>query len=323
MRIVIIGGSDAGISAALRAREVNPNAAVSVYLADDFPNYSICGLPFFLSGETPDWHSLAHRTEFEGIDIRRACPVKHIAPWQKTLSVQVRSGIIESFAYDKLIIATGAVPLRPEIEGIDLPGVYELHTMEDSFKVKEHLDRLGARSAIIVGAGYIGVEMADALSHLGLKVTLVGRSRLVFPSVDSAFGALIEDKLRAHGVEVVNGTEVVSIESKASGLLVTAKSGWQASTDLVLFVVGVRPASDLAREAGIPLGNRGAIQVNSRMETAVPGVYAAGDCVETWHRVLQSYTYLPLGTTSHKQGRVAARTQPGAAGYLQDRLAPR
>ncbi len=313
MKIRIIGGSDAGISAALRAREVDPDAEVSVFLADDFPNYSICGLPFFVSGETPDWHSLAHRTEFEGIDVRRRCPVKNIDLRQKNISVQPPTGSVEPIPYDRLVIGTGAVPVRPAVEGIDLPGVYELHTMDDSFQVKKHLEQLGAKSAIIVGAGYIGVEMADALSHLGLKVTLVGRPRLVFPSVDPAFGALIEDRLRAHGVEVVNGTEVVRIESKASGLLVTAKNGWQASTDLVLFVVGVRPASDLAREAGIPLGDRGAIQVNSRMETAVPGVYAAGDCVETWHRVLQRYTYLPLGTTSHKQGRVAGENAAGGS----------
>lgn len=311
MRIRIIGGSDAGTSAALRAREVNREAEISVFLADDFPNYSICGLPFFLSGETPDWHGLAHRTEFERIEIRRGCPVRHIDLQQKTLSVAGATGAAGSVSYDQLVIATGAVPVRPEFEGSDLPGVCELHTMEDSFKVKKHLQQLGAKSAIIVGAGYIGVEMADALSHLRMEVTLVGRSRVVFPSVDPEFGVLIEDGLRRHGVEVVNGTEVARIESNASGLLVTAKNGWRKTTDLVLLVVGVRPASDLAREAGIPVGERGAIQVNARMETAIPGVYAAGDCVETWHRVLQRFSYLPLGTTSHKQGRVAGENAAG------------
>jgi NADPH-dependent 2,4-dienoyl-CoA reductase/sulfur reductase-like enzyme len=311
MRIRIIGGSDAGISAALRAREVNRDADISVFLADDYPNYSICGLPFFLSGETPDWHSLAHRTEFEGIDIHRSCRVKHIDLRHKTISVQGTTGTVESVSYNQLVIGTGAVPVRPEIEGGKLPGVYELHTMEDSFKVKEHLKQSGAKSAIIIGAGYIGVEMADALCHLGLKVTLVGRSRLVFPRVDPEFRALIESRLQEHGVEVVNGKEVAKIESVAPGLLVTAKDGWRKGGDLVLLVVGVRPDSDLAREAGIPLGSRGAIQVNSRMETAIPGIYAAGDCAETWHRVVQRFTYQPLGTTSHKQGRVAGENAAG------------
>ena len=311
MRIRIIGGSDAGISAALRVREMSSEADIGVFLADDFPNYSICGLPFFLSGETPDWHSLAHRTEFEGISIHRNCPVKHIDIGQKQLTVQGTAGVIQSVQYDKLVIATGAVPIRPGFEGNDLPGVYELHTMEDSFNVRKQLERADAKSAIIIGAGYIGVEMADALSHRGMAVTLVGRSEVVFPSVDHEFGALIEDMLRKHGVEVVSGTEVARIESRPTGLLVTAKDGWRKSADLVLLVTGVRPASDLAREAGIPIGHGGAIKVNSRMETGLPGVYAAGDCVETWHRTLQRYTYLPLGTTSHKQGRVAGENAAG------------
>lgn len=311
MRIRIIGGSDAGISAALRAREVNSKADIGVFLADDFPNYSICGLPFYLSGETPDWHSLAHRTEFEGISIHRSCPVKHIDIGQKQLTVQGTTGISELVPYDKLVIATGAAPVRPDFEGSGLPGVYELHTMEDSFHVRKQLDGTDAKSAIIIGAGYIGVEMADALSHRGMDVTLVGRSRVVFPSVDPEFGALIEDVLRKHGVGVVSGTEVARIESNQDGLLVTAKDGWQKSADLVLLVTGVRPASDLARQAGIPIGHRGAIKVNSRMETGLPDIYAAGDCVETLHRTLQRYTYLPLGTTSHKQGRVAGENAAG------------
>ena len=177
--------------------------------------------------------------------------------------------------------------------------------------MKALMERVDAKSAVIVGSGFIGVEMADALTHLGMKVTLVEVGHVVFPSVDPEFGSLIEDKLRAHGVTVVNRTEVTTIERGVSGLVVTARNGWRQNADLVLIVVGVRPATDLAREAGIRLGDRGAIQVNSRMETAVPGVYAAGDCAETWHRLLQKYTYLPLGTTSHKQGRVAGENAAG------------
>ncbi len=311
MQIRIVGGSDAGISAALRAREVDPEADIRVYLADDFPNYSICGLPFFLSGETPDWHSLAHRTDFEGIEIRRSCPVRNIDIRQKTITVGGTDGSTERVAYDQLVIGTGAVPVRPRIEGLDLPGVHELHTMQDSFRVKALLERAHTKSAVIVGSGFLGVEMADALTHLGINVTLVELEREVFPSVDPEFGSLIQDKLREHGVTVVNETEVTKIGPGVSGLVVAARNGWRQNADLVLVVVGVRPATDLAREAGIPLGKRGAIRVNSRMETAVPGVYAAGDCAETWHHLLQRYTYLPLGTTSHKQGRVAGENAAG------------
>ena len=311
MRIRIIGGSDAGISAALRAREIDRNAEIGVYLADDFPNYSICGLPFFLSGETPDWHSLAHRTEFAGIDIHCGCLVKQIDVGRKQIAVQTAGGIVKIVPYDKLVIATGAAPVRPDFEGNTLPGVFELHTMENSFRVKAQLEQGAAKSAIIIGGGYIGVEMADALSHRGMAVTLVERSPVVFPGVDREFGDLIEETLRNHGVEVVTGAEVARIETAPSGLLVTAKHGWRKSADLALLVVGVTAASGLAREAGIAIGSRGAIRVNTRMETETPDVYAAGDCVETWHRLLRRYTYLPLGTTSHKQGRVAGENAAG------------
>lgn len=313
MRIRIIGGSDAGISAALAAREINPNAEISVFLADGFPNFSICGLPFFLSGETPEWRTLAHRTQFDGIEIHKSRPVQHIDLSGKTIAVRAGAGVIESLAFDRLIVATGAVPVQPDIEGLNLNGVFQLHTMEDSFRVKEYLQNAGAASAIIVGAGYIGVEMADALSHLGMRVTLVGRSSFVFPSVDPEFGSLIEAKLRERAVEIVNNAEVVTIQANAAGLTVSAVDGWRSHADLVLLVVGVKPASDLARQAGLPLEAHGAMRVNSRMETGVPGIYAAGDCVETWHRVLQSYTYLPLGTTSHKQGRVAGENAAGGS----------
>ena len=169
MRIRVIGGSDAGISAALRARELNSDADIGLFLADDFPNYSICGLPFFLSGETPDWHSLAHRREFEGINMHRGCPVKHIDVVQRQLTVQRTEGNTELVPYDKLVIATGAFPIRPDFEGNSLPGFYELHTMEDSFNVRKQLEQADAKSAIIIGAGYIGVEMAAALSHRGMR----------------------------------------------------------------------------------------------------------------------------------------------------------
>ena len=141
MRFLIIGGSDAGISAALRAREVDPTAEVTVLLADDFPNYSICGLPFYLSGETPDWHSLAHRTEFEGIEVRRGHRATRINPIAKTVAVYSEADGNHFFPYDKLLIGTGAGPVRPHLDGWELPGVFPLHTMKHSFAVHEYLER--------------------------------------------------------------------------------------------------------------------------------------------------------------------------------------
>ena len=209
-RFLIIGGSDAGISAALRARELDHDALITVVLADGFPNFSICGLPFFLSGETPDWHQLAHRTEFQGIELLTWHTAVAIEPASKTVEVLDRKEHLQSLAYDQLLIATGAGPLIPDILGIDLPGVFTLHAMADSFAVHKYLAEESPRSAIIVGAGYIGVEMADALVHRGLQVTLVGKTRSVLPTVDPELGDVLGDELRRHNVNVITSVEVTT-----------------------------------------------------------------------------------------------------------------
>jgi len=182
MRLVIIGGSDAGISAALRARELDSAADITVMLADDFPNYSICGLPFYLSHETPDWHQLAHRTEFEGIELLPNHRAQSVDPSSRNVSVFDDTGREKRIGYDRLLIATGARPVIPPIPGMDQPGAYPLHTMEDNFRVSRYLTDRQPRSAVIVGSGYIGLEMADALTHRGLEVTLIGRSKTVLPT---------------------------------------------------------------------------------------------------------------------------------------------
>jgi NADPH-dependent 2,4-dienoyl-CoA reductase/sulfur reductase-like enzyme len=311
LKLVIVGGSDAGISAALRARELDRNVAVSVLLADAFPNYSICGLPFFLSGETPDWHDLAHRKQFDGIEILTGHRASSIDLTSKTVFAETNARQQINVPYDRLVIATGATPVVPNITGWNLPGVYHLHTMGDAFAVGQHIDQMQPKSAVIVGAGYIGVEMADALTHRGIKVTLMGRSPVVFPSVDPELGEIIDGQLKRSGVEVVNSANIRTISRDSGALMIEAEGGVSRTADIVLVVVGVRPNSDIAKAAGIETGGRGAIVVNRRMETSVPDVYAAGDCVETWHRLLQRYAYLPLGTTSHKQGRTAGENAVG------------
>ena len=314
-QLLIIGGSDAGISAALRAREVEPSVDVTVVVADAFPNYSICGLPFYVSGEVSDWRGLAHRTvneiESKGIRLLLNHTATAIDPAKKNVEVVDKSGQKQNLLYDHLVIATGASPVRPQIVGLDLPGVYLLHTMEDSFRVHQHVNETNPKTATIIGAGYIGLEMADAFRHRGMQVTLIVRSEVLRSTVDASMARVVEDELHRHDVEVIKQVDVESIRRDGSRVMVSGSNGFRKSADLVLMALGVRPSSGLAARAGILTGARGAIRVNREMATNLRDIYAAGDCVETWHRVARQNTYLPLGTTAHKQGRIAGENAVG------------
>jgi NADPH-dependent 2,4-dienoyl-CoA reductase/sulfur reductase-like enzyme len=318
-RLLIVGGSDAGISAGLRAREVAPDVEATLVVADAYPNYSICGIPYHLSGEVPDWRSLAHRSQADleaaGLELLLCHTARQIDPAARKLTVIDPNGAEMTLAYDTLVVATGATPLRPPIAGLDslsaAEGVHLLHTMDDTFAMADTLTRRPAERAVIVGAGYIGMEMADALSLRGLAVTVVEALPQVLPTVDPELAALVEAALAGHGVEVVTDTTVTEIRHTGRELHVSGAGGFARSADLVLVVVGVRPDTTLATAAGATIGARGALAVDRRMRTNLPGVYAAGDCVHTYHRVLDADTYLPLGTTAHKQGRVAGENAVG------------
>jgi NADPH-dependent 2,4-dienoyl-CoA reductase/sulfur reductase-like enzyme len=328
MHLVMIGGSDAGISAALRARELDPAAEVTVVVADAYPNFSICGIPYYVSGEVTHWRNLAHRTtadlEAAGLRLRLHSTATRIDVGGRKLQVTGPEGRDELIAYDKLIIGTGAVPVRPPIAGLTGPavlgpedGVHLLHTMGDTFAVMRTLETTSPASAVIVGAGYVGLEMADALTARGLQVTQIEQLPEVLATVDPELGALAHEELAARGVEVLTSVTVDRISRNAgdpAGLCVGAGGpDGQSITrfaDMVLVVTGVRPDTDLAVAAGARLGIRGAIQVDPGMQTGLPDVLAAGDCVITHHRLLGE-TYLPLGTTAHKQGRVAGENALG------------
>src|SRR5450432_55029 len=322
--LLIIGGSDAGISAALRAREVDPSWRVRLVVADGFPNYSISGLPFYLSGETSRWESLAHRTRSEiedhGVVMLLETIAERIDPTGHFVHAREPTGVIRDIAYDRLIIATGAVPAKPPIRGLETPSVYVLHTMADSFAVHEHLTSRSPKSAIIVGAGYIGLEMADALCHRRLEVTVFDIGTTVLQTVDPELGRLVQGELERHDVKVCIGAPIEAIERLGHELAVRDHEGVRARADMVLVATGVRPSVELAKTAGLELGERGALRVNRAMLSNVLDVYAAGDCVETHHRLVEAPTYLPLGTTAHKQGRVAGENAVGGGALFAGSL---
>jgi NADPH-dependent 2,4-dienoyl-CoA reductase/sulfur reductase-like enzyme len=322
--LVIVGGSDAGISAALRAKELDTSVQVTVIVEDAFPNYSICGLPFYLSGEVPDFHQLAHRTQEEltqaGIELLLEQRVQVIDPVAHRITIQDGAAHLRQIPYDRLILATGAKPRRPHIPGIDLPGVFLLHTMQDSFQVHDYLSTRPARSAVIVGGGYIGLEMADALTLRGLSVTLVEHGTSVLKTVDRSLGELVRGELEQRGVVVRTGIQVQAISAEQKGLCVSGTSTFAVTADVVLVAVGVEPRTELAQAIGVERGIQGAVRVSRAMETSVPDMLAAGDCVETWHRLLGQPTYLPLGTTAHKQGRIAGEVAVGRSSHFAGTL---
>ena len=322
--IVIIGGSDAGISAALRAKEIDPGLEVTVAVADRYPNFSICGLPFYLSGEVKDWKTLSHRTtadiENEGIQLLLDHMAEAIEPDKKRIRISAKNGQSGTLEYDRLVIGTGAVSVEPDIEGLDLPGVFTLRWMDDSFAMQRYLTEQQPQSAVIIGAGYIGMEMADALVYRGLKVHVVEYLDSVLTTVDPEFGRFVQAELERNRVVVNTGIAVEKIAKSEKRLTVRGTKGFSASADMVLVAVGARPETNLAQAAGIRTGIKGAIKVNQRMQTNMPDIYAAGDCTETWHKILQEYTYMPLGSTAHKQGRVAGENIAGGEAEFQGTL---
>ncbi|MCT7373114.1 MULTISPECIES: FAD-dependent oxidoreductase [Mycolicibacterium] len=324
-RVVAIGGSDAGISAALRIRELDPTTDVTVVVADAFPNFSICGIPYYVSGEVTHWSNLAHRTAADlaatGMRVLTDTTATRINVTEHTLDVLGADGTPQQLAYDALVVGTGAVSARPPIAGLTGPdalgpaeGVHLLHSMGDTFAVMESLHKRDPKSAVIIGAGYIGLEMAEALTTRGIAVTQIEALPEVLPTVDAELGALVHTELERHGVEVLTSTTVQAISrTDAGALTVTGTHDGETiarTVDFVLVVVGVRPDVELAADAGAELGTKGAIVVDEAMRTNLPDVYAAGDCVHTHHRLL-GLTWLPLGTTAHKQGRVAGENAIG------------
>jgi NADPH-dependent 2,4-dienoyl-CoA reductase/sulfur reductase-like enzyme len=329
MHLVAIGGSDAGISAALRACELDPTTEVTVVVADAYPNFSICGIPYYVSGDVTHWRNLAHRTlddlKAAGMQVRLNTRATTIDASGRRLHVVDEVGNEEELPYDQLVVGTGAVSVRPPIGGLTGPealgpadGVHLLHSMGDTFELMRTLEEAQPASAVIVGAGYIGLEMAEGLRARGLSVTQFEQLPEVLPTVDPSLGALVNAELTAHDITVRTGTTVKRIARASAGsagrfdveAIDSAGTALSAFADLVLVVVGVRPDTALAVSAGTALGVGGAIRVDRGMRTNLDGIYAAGDCVVTYHRLL-GLTYLPLGTTAHKQGRVAGENAVG------------
>jgi NADPH-dependent 2,4-dienoyl-CoA reductase/sulfur reductase-like enzyme len=251
------------------------------------------------------------RDEFN-IDVRTRHEVMEIDPVAARVKVLDRDHkTLASEAFDQLLIATGAVPFCPELPGADADGIFGLSTLQSGLRVRDFLDRAQPRRAVVVGGGYIGLEMAETLVIRGLGVSLVQRGRQVMPTLDPDMGALVSVALREVGVSLYLEEELVAVETREGRVTAVVTDRRTLPAEIVILGMGVRPASCLARAAGIPLGEKGAIRVNSGMRTGMPGIWAAGDCAETFHLVSRRPVHIALGTVANKMGLVAGTNLAG------------
>jgi NADPH-dependent 2,4-dienoyl-CoA reductase/sulfur reductase-like enzyme len=317
-RLVVIGGCAAGMSAASKARRVNPDLEIVVYERTGFVSYGECGLPYYVSGLVDDHNKLVVRTPVQfakrGIEVHLHYEVTEIVPQNRRLRVtNLDNGESWYENYDKLIIATGGRPaLLPGFSLGDLSGVFVVRALEDGIAIREFIQRESPKRAVIVGAGYIGLEMAESFHVLGLETTVIGRPPQVLKRFDPDVAKLVQEEMERKGIRLSLGDEVKALEGDAQGRVrsvISSKGTFEA--DLVLLALGVRPNVALAKEAGVALGETGAITTDAQMRTNLPDVFAAGDCAEAYHLITGRGDYIPLGTTANKQGRVAGTNMGG------------
>lgn len=316
-RLLIIGADAAGMSAAAEARRADPELEIVAFDRGDFASYSQCGLPYLVGGVVPDRQRLIARTvesfAQRGIAVRLRHEVVAIDAERQQLRVRdLASGNERDEPYQKLLIATGAAPRRLDVPGLNLEGVFQLDVMEDALAIQGYLERERPRRAVVVGGGYIGLEMAENLRGLGLEVKLVQRGKQLFPSADWDMTLPINAELDRHGVDFSLGDSVLQACEGQDGCIASVQTDQgDSEVDLVLLAIGVDPAVALAKAAGVRIGASGAIAVDDHQRTSLPEIWAAGDCAEHWHRLLKRPVWVPLGTTANKQGRIAGRNIAG------------
>ena len=320
-RLVVIGGDAAGMSAASQARRRQPYLDIVALERGRWTSYSACGIPYHVAGDVPNLEDLIARTpeEFRNqrIDVRLQHEVMAMDLDARTLEVRdhARQRTIQ-LPFDLLHVATGARPVRPDLPGIDLPHVLGVQTLGDAEALLAQARTMRCRHVTIVGGGYIGLEMAEAFQRWGAEVILVEGGREVMRTLDPDMGRVVASALRSFGVDVRTGTRMVGIEADQ----VTTDQG-SHHADLVVLGLGVEPNSELAADAGIATGAKNAIVVDRQQQTSAEGVWAAGDCAESYHLVSERHLHIALGTVANKQGRVAGiniaggyATFPGVVG---------
>lgn len=327
LRLVIVGGVAAGASAAARARRLSESASITLLERGPDVSFANCGLPYFIGGEIKSRDALAIQTPqtlqaMLALDVRTSTEVTAIDRAARQVHLRnLGSGTTGTLSYDKLILAPGAVPLRPALPGIDDPRVFTLRSLQDMDRIKAAA--AGTSRVAVIGAGFIGLEMTEQFVHLGKQVTLVELTNQILPPLDPGVTKLLESELLQHHVDLVLGDSVAGFEPGKTTLTCRLASGRAIEAELVVLSIGVRPDTALARAAGLDLGARGHIRVNGFMQTSDPDIYAAGDAIETEDFVTGDPVSVPLGGPANRQGRLAAdhifrpagtKPYPGALG---------
>ncbi len=311
-RVLIVGGVAGGASCAARLRRLDEDAEIFIYERGPDVSFANCGLPYYIGGVIRGRQQLLvasperFRDSFR-IEVRARNDVQAIDCQAKTVAIRnVRTGAMSTDRYDALVLAPGAAPVRPPLPGIDLPGVFTLRNLEDADGIRSWIDQRDVTRAVIVGGGYIGLEMAENLQKRKLDVTLLEATEQLMPALDPEMATPLADALRRHGVEVRLGAPVTAIEEGADGTLQVIAAGTRYRAGAVILAVGVRPDVALARQAGLTIGECGGIRVDEQMRTSDPNVYAVGDAAEVRDAVTGEWTLIPLAGPANRQGRVAA-----------------
>lgn len=311
MKIVIVGGVAGGASAAARARRLSEDSEIVLVERGPDVSFANCGLPYYLGGTISDRQKLLvvtpERLEARmRLDVRVRSSVESIDRQAKTVSIHdLESGRIYDEAYDKLILAPGAAPLRPPIPGIDSPGVFTLRNLQDTDRIKAMLDS-NVQQAVVVGAGFIGLELVENLLQLGIDTTIVELQDQVLPPFDKEMSTPLAELLTRRGVKLLLGESADRFETTETGVVVHTKSGRALPAQLVALGIGVRPENKLAVDAGLEVGPRGGIRVNDSLQTSDPNIYAVGDAIEVQDYVTGEPTQIPLAGPANRQGRIAA-----------------
>ncbi|MDN5315047.1 MAG: hypothetical protein PWP10_3797 [Clostridiales bacterium] len=315
MKAIIIGGVAAGMSAASKIKRSDPSAEVTVYERGNFLSYGACGLPYYIGGFNQDYKKLIARSreQFEKTGIETHLDHTVLSVNAKAKTVEIRNngnGEVFQDRYDKLLIAVGCNSAIPPIKGIENEGVVFLKSMEDGLVLQQLATSKLTEECLIVGGGYIGVEMAEAFTALGKKVTLIESAPRILMPFEPEVAELAKTELIRQGVKVITGEQVQEIKSDGSGRMVeTNRSRYK--TDLILVATGVMPATSFLESTGIRMDRNGAIIVDREMRSSISDIYAAGDCAVTFNKIMEEDYFLPLGTVANKCGRIAGANIAG------------